>query len=95
MSRALFKAVVALFACAAFSGFLWRGATVCAQLSGLGTAEGFEANEYYEAPDHTKLKWRITGAKAQPQENHRVLLSEMKLLCSPKQASAAWRWRFS
>ena len=68
MTRSLIKAVATLMACAGLGGLLWHGATVCAQLAGVASGEGFEASEYYEAPDHTKLKWRITGAKAQPQQ---------------------------
>lgn len=79
MTRSLVKAVVALLTCAVLCGLLWRGATVCAQLAGLGTGEGFDASEYYEAPDHLKLKWRISGAKAQPQDRGRILLSGMQL----------------
>ena len=50
-----------------------------AQAPGLGTVEGFDANEYYPAPDHTRLKWRITGAKAQPQDGSRYVLSGMQI----------------
>lgn len=79
MTRSLVTATVTLLACAVLGSLLWCGARASAQLAGLGTGEGFEANEYYEAPDHTRLKWRITGAKAQPQERSRMLLTGMQL----------------
>lgn len=79
MTRSLVTTAAMLLSCVVLGGFLWRGVSAHAQLSGLGSAEGFDANEYYEAPNHTKLKWRITGAKAQPKERSLMLLSEMKL----------------
>src|ERR1044071_3653831 len=79
MTRSLIKTVVTLLACAVLGGLLWRGARAYSQASRLGTAEGFDASEYYEAPNSTKLKWRITGAKAQPKDRDRVLLSVMQL----------------
>ena len=79
MTRSLVTTAVMLLSCAMLGGFLWCGVSAYAQLSGLGSAEGFDANEYYEAPDHTKLKWRITGAKAQPKERSLMLLSGMQL----------------
>lgn len=56
----------------------WLAMRVPAQLT-IGTVEGFDANEYYPAPDNTKLRWRITGAKAEPRERAVVLLTDMKL----------------
>ena len=67
--------MLTLLTCVALCGVLWCGVSAYAQLSGLGTAEGFDANEYYEAPDNTKLKWRITGAKAQPLQRGRMFPS--------------------
>jgi lipopolysaccharide export system protein LptA len=78
MIRSLPKTVVTLLVCAALGAGLWRGARAHAQLPGLGTIEGFDANEYY-APANTQLAWRITGAKAQPQAGNRYLLSGMQL----------------
>ena len=79
LTRSLLRAAATLLICAAFGGVLWHGVSAYAQLSGLGSAEGFDANEYYEAPHHTKLKWRITGAKAQPKERSLMLLTGMQL----------------
>lgn len=45
----------------------------------VGTVEGFDASEYHPAPDNTQVRWRITGAKAEPQERASVLLTDMKL----------------
>lgn len=56
----------------------WVTLRAPAQLT-IGTVEGFDANEYYPAPDGTKLRWRITGAKAEPRERAVVLLTDMKL----------------
>lgn len=56
----------------------WCALRAAAQLT-IGTVEGFDANEYYPAPDNTKLRWRITGAKAEPRDRAVVLLTDMKL----------------
>ena len=79
MSRSLFKTLVTLLTCAALCAVMWHSLPALAQLAGVGTIEGFDANEYYEAPDNTMLKWRITGAKAQPRDRGQLLLSGMQL----------------
>lgn len=71
---------------------LWRGSEALApralaQLPASGTAEGFEATEYYPEPNHTQLRWRIKAGKVQPimadkaqsRQSSKLLLSAMQL----------------
>lgn len=63
---------------------LWRGSEALApralaQLPASGTAEGFEATEYYPEPNHTQLRWRIKAGKVQPHPGGKLLLSAMQL----------------
>lgn len=61
---------------------LWLGSEAAAPASAppasAGTAEGFEASEYYQ-PYQTQLMWRIRAEKVEPQEGSKLLLTGMHL----------------
>jgi hypothetical protein len=44
-----------------------------------GTAEGFEASEYFPEPNHTQLMWRIRAQKVESEEGGKFVLSGMQL----------------
>lgn len=67
-----------VLACLVIYATVLRGINAVAQLPAVGTTEGYEAAEYYKQ-DFTKLKWRIRGAKAQPQSNDVYLLTSVDL----------------
>lgn len=79
MTRMLTRKKLVSFASALLCVVAWVGSRSHAQLPAVGAAEGFDANEYFPAPDSTLLHWRITGVKAEPLDRARALLSGMKL----------------
>ena len=78
MTQARFKSAVILLTGVAPWAIIWCGSQVLAQPPAPGTAEGFEATEYFQ-PENTRLKYRIAGAEAQLQSGGRYLIKQLKI----------------
>src|SRR5262245_37571288 len=56
-----------------------RGAWAQTQSTPVVRAGGFTQDGYHPEPNHTRLKFRITGAQAQPEPGNRVRITQMQL----------------
>lgn len=65
----------------AIVGLCWLAADGAAQTQTVPvvTVSGFSASGYHPAPNHTRLKFQITGARAQPEAGNRVRVTEARV----------------